>query len=152
MRVSSGFTLIDLTLAITISGLLAAIALPTFTTYADRSQQTLAIAEIYEIQMVLEGYAANNFSPPDSLDEIGSVPRTDPWGSPYRYLRIEGNDAPGLRGMQRKDRNLNPLNSDFDLYSVGRDLESRQTLTARASRDDIVRASNGSFVGLAEDH
>jgi general secretion pathway protein G len=52
----------------------------------------------------------------------------------------------------RKDGKLNPLNTDFDLYSLGRDGESRETLNARPSRDDIVRANNGAFIGLAEDY
>ncbi len=45
-----------------------------------------------------------------------------------------------------------PINSDFDLYSMGKDGRSVGPLTARHSRDDIVRASNGRFVGLAEDY
>jgi general secretion pathway protein G len=42
-----------------------------------------------------------------------------------------------------------PINSDFDLYSVGKDGQSQDPLTAPVSRDDIVRANNGRFVGLA---
>jgi general secretion pathway protein G len=50
----------------------------------------------------------------------------------------------------RKDRNLVPINSDYDLYSMGPDGESMPPLTAARSRDDIVRANNGGFVGTAE--
>jgi general secretion pathway protein G len=49
----------------------------------------------------------------------------------------------------RKDRFLVPLNTDFDLYSVGRDGESVPPLSAAKSRDDVVRAANGAFIGLA---
>lgn len=52
-------------------------------------------------------------------------------------------------GDVRKDRNLVPINSDFDLYSVGRDGESVGALTAKKSHDDVIRANDGSFVGLA---
>jgi general secretion pathway protein G len=45
-----------------------------------------------------------------------------------------------------------PINSDFDLYSVGRDGQSAPALTAKVSQDDIVRANNGGFVGLASDY
>jgi hypothetical protein len=38
-----------------------------------------------------------------------------------------------------------------DLYSSGKDGESRTPLTARPSRDDIVVARDGAFVGLATD-
>jgi general secretion pathway protein G len=42
-----------------------------------------------------------------------------------------------------------PLNSTFDLYSKGRDGQSQPPLTATASQDDIVRATDGNYVGLA---
>ncbi|MCG6963484.1 MAG: prepilin-type cleavage/methylation domain-containing protein, partial [Acidobacteria bacterium] len=37
-------------------------------------------------------------------------------------------------------------------YSMGPDGKSQPPLTAKASRDDIVRAGNGSFVGVAIDY
>lgn len=75
----------------------------------------------------------------------------DPWGNPYQYLNI-ANGGNRIRGRVRKDRNLVPLNTDFDIYSMGPDGESRPPLTARHSWDDIVRASNGSFIGIASDY
>jgi general secretion pathway protein G len=53
------------------------------------------------------------------------------------------------RGNLRKDRFLVPINTDFDLYSMGEDGRSVGPLRARHSRDDIVRASNGRYVGTA---
>ena len=44
-----------------------------------------------------------------------------------------------------------PINSDYDLYSMGEDGGTRPPLTARPSQDDIVRAGDGGFVGLAEE-
>ena len=49
----------------------------------------------------------------------------------------------------RKDRFLVPINSCYDLYSMGKDGQSVPPLTAKASWDDIVRANDGAFVGLA---
>ena len=86
---------------------------------------------------------------PFSIAEPGDLP-VDPWGQPYRYLRIEG-EGPGIIANVRKDRNLVPVNSDFDLYSIGPDGQTRPPLVARPSRDDIVRAGNGSFIGAASD-
>lgn len=63
-----------------------------------------------------------------------------------------GGGGAGANGQARKDRNLVPINSDFDLYSMGRDGQSAPPLTAKVSRDDIVRANNGGFVGLASDY
>lgn len=72
----------------------------------------------------------------------------DPWDNAYAYTNIaevKGN------GKLRKDRNLVPINSDYDLYSKGPDGESVGPLTAKKSRDDIIRANDGGFVGVAED-
>jgi general secretion pathway protein G len=52
----------------------------------------------------------------------------------------------------RKDKNLVPINTDFDLYSLGKDGESVGPLTAIPSRDDIVRANNGSYIGRADSY
>lgn len=52
-------------------------------------------------------------------------------------------------GGARKDRFLVPINSDFDLYSMGKDGQSVGPLTAQKSHDDIIRASDGGFYGLA---
>lgn len=56
------------------------------------------------------------------------------------------------KGKARKDRKLNPLNSDFDLYSLGKDGASKTQLTNKVSLDDTVRANDGAFVGLAADY
>ena len=45
-----------------------------------------------------------------------------------------------------------PVNSDFDLYSLGADGKSAVAFTAKNSHDDVVRANNGAFIGLAEDY
>lgn len=54
-------------------------------------------------------------------------------------------------GKKRKDKSLYPLNTDYDLYSMGPDGKSQTPLTAKASRNDIVRAKNGAFIGWAAD-
>lgn len=62
----------------------------------------------------------------------------------------EGNAGGAIQ--PRKDRFLVPINSDYDLYSMGADGRSVAPLTASMSRDDIIRANDGAFVGLAEDY
>ena len=74
----------------------------------------------------------------------------DPWTHPYQYLRINGANIKG--SSLRKDKSLVPVNTDFDLYSMGKDGASVSPFTAKQSRDDIVRANNGKFVGLAADY
>jgi general secretion pathway protein G len=55
-------------------------------------------------------------------------------------------------GQMRKDRFLVPINSTYDLYSKGKDGRSVMGLTANDSRDDIIRANDGAFIGLASDY
>jgi general secretion pathway protein G len=98
------------------------------------------------IELELERYVSVNGNLPATLAEAG-LARDDPWGNPYRYLRMAGAHT----GQVRKDRSLHPLNTDYDLYSMGPDGRSVSPLTAAHSRDDIVRASNGGFIGSASD-
>jgi len=60
--------------------------------------------------------------------------------------------SPNVMGQARKDRFLVPLNSDYDLYSAGKDGESRPPLSAQMSQDDIVRANDGAYIGLASQY
>jgi len=146
-----GFTLLELLLALAIVALLGGISIPIYGAFVERANVAQAVADIGMIDMRIERHISNTFSLPDSLDELAGTALTDPWGRPYQYLRIAGNATPGLRGRLRKDRNLVPINSDYDLYSFGEDGDSRPPLTALPSRDDIIRAADGSFVGSAED-
>lgn len=86
---------------------------------------------------------------PDSLDEIYDPVPLDPWGNPFQYIN---HDTGNGNGKLRKDKNLVPINSDYDLYSMGPDGKTASPLTASISHDDIVRGRNGAFVGLALDY
>ena len=58
--------------------------------------------------------------------------------------------AAGGSVKPRKDRFLVPINSDYDLYSMGPDGKTNEPLTNPVSKDDIIRASDGAYVGVAE--
>jgi len=45
-----------------------------------------------------------------------------------------------------------PINSTYDLYSMGADGRTATPLTAAISRDDIIRANDGQYVGFAENY
>jgi general secretion pathway protein G len=53
-------------------------------------------------------------------------------------------------GGARKDRFLVPINSDFDIYSMGKNRATVVALTPPQSHDDVIRASDGGFYGLAK--
>jgi general secretion pathway protein G len=42
-----------------------------------------------------------------------------------------------------------PLNSDYDLYSRGKDGLSQPRITDPVSLDDVIRGNDGAFLGLA---
>ena len=146
-----GMGLIDLMLAVIIASLLMAVAVPAYDQFIDRARVARAIGDIGSISIAIERFGIkNNGRLPISLDELLMDVPFDPWGAPYQYLNIVA-AGPG-NGAFRKDGKLNPLNSDFDLFSVGADGESMGPLSAAKSRDDIVRANNGAFIGLGEDY
>lgn len=145
------FTLIELLISLVIAGALMSIAVPSYQEYVEGARRTSAIKDIAVISLKLDNYRTQNGTFPASLDELNMTLPTDPWGNTYQYLAIDY-EPPPKPGRLRRDKNLNPLNSDFDLYSVGPDGNTQMQLTAAKARDDIVRAGNGSFIGLAAEH
>lgn len=147
-----GFTVIELLIVVAIIATLAAIAIPGYINSRNKAKITMAISEIKLIEKAVFDFCAENGQLPDSLNEIGLDQFTDPWDRPYVYLRINGGTTPGLNGIRRRDKNANPVNSDFDIYSLGKDGSTIAQFTGKKARDDIVRANNGRFYGLAENH
>ena len=147
-----GLTLIELLLVTAIVGILAAIVVPMSRGQIEKARLSEAIVGVREIELKITSFMALNGAPPDTLDQVGMAGKLDPWGNPYQYLRILGVPPNEVRGQWRKDRFLVPINSDFDLYSEGADGTSTPPITARASRDDIIRAGEGNYIGLASDY
>jgi general secretion pathway protein G len=146
----SGLTLIELLAAMAIAATLSALAIPKLQDSIDRGKVAKAIQDISAIQADLTTYDAKD-SLPASLSEIGWSGAVDPWGRPYQYFPFP--PGPGGKGKSpppgaRRDRFLVPINSTYDLYSMGKDGATVPALTAEASWDDIVRAADGSYVGL----
>ena len=150
MSVRSGFTTIELVIALAVVATLAAIAIPSYRDYQYKALVAQAKADIKDLDVLINRYYGDNMGFPETLADIGKSGMLDPWKKPYRYLRLSPL-AVGMNGQVRKDKNLVPINADFDLYSMGRDGVSVAPLTASSSRDDIVRGSNGRFVGLASE-
>jgi general secretion pathway protein G len=148
---TKGFGLIELMITLVITSLLISIAVPAYDRFVDRAKEARAIGDIGTISIEIGKFQLrNNNALPDTLDELGTDIPLDPWDMPYEYLNI-ATAEPG-NGAFRKDKNLSPLNTDFDLFSRGEDKESKGPLSAKVSRDDIVRANNGAFIGLGEDY
>jgi len=151
LRLHAGFTLVELMLAIAILAVLVAIAVPSYRGYSERIKVQRAETDILLLSAVIDMYERDNREYPINLAVTGNAGMRDPWGRPYQYLRLSPLD-PGSAGARRKDKNLVPINSDYDLYSLGADGDSQAPLTVGVSRDDVVRANNGRYVGLASDY
>jgi general secretion pathway protein G len=89
--------------------------------------------------------------PPDETSVSFAVDAGDHQGLIHLTQGGGGGGGPPCGGIggARKDRFLVPINSDFDLYSMGKDGNTFLPLTAPQSHDDIIRANDGGFYGMA---
>ena len=150
-RQTRGFTLIEIIITIAILGSLSAIAIPQFASYRYLAQIAQAVADIRKIDLAIRAYKSQNGDWPATLTDLGmSDLPTDPWKNAYSYLKIEG-DLLALANA-RKDVFHVPINSDFDLYSKGSDGATLSLIMAPQSQDDIIRANDGRYVGLASEY
>jgi len=136
-------------MAVAILGVLISIALPKYEDYRERARVAQAVIDIGGLQTQINHFIDDNRTPPNDLAQIGQGGKIDPWGNPYQYVNLATVNG---KGKARKNRSLVPINSDYDLYSMGKDGASTGPLTAKASRDDVVRANDGRFIGLAKDY
>lgn len=135
---------------ITIIGVVSSMGMSRTWSVLEHAKVARAIGDLHAVLQELNQLD----SLPESLDAIRRGSMRDPWGRPYRYLKFppsrgRGNAPPA---GARKDRFLVPINSKFDLYSVGPDGDTKAPLTAKASRDDIIVANDGGFIGRAVDY
>jgi general secretion pathway protein G len=119
-----------------------------YLTAIERARLVRVIADIKNISTVIQDFEHATGRPPDSLADVGMAGLVDLWGNPYQYLRLSG--APP--GPARKDKFLVPINTTYDLYSMGPDGKSSPPLTAQDSRDDIIRANDGGYIGRASEY
>ena len=144
----SGFTLVELMAVIGIISILSGLAIPSYRNYIHQAKCMKAVADIRTLDKEIASYKTGNGELPDNLSDINWGNLKDPWGNPYQYLNFKNIKGKG-KGKMRKDRFLVPLNTDYDLCSMGKDGLSKPPLTAQASHDDIIRANNGMYIGKA---
>lgn len=145
----TGFTLLELLTVMAAVAILVAIAVPSYKSIMGKKNLSKVIEDLNQIATAVEQkyYSADSY--PASLAEIGLDGMKDPWGHPYYYLNLKD---PANQNLSRKNGSLQPVNSDFDLYSAGADGETTTSFNNSISEDDIVRANSGGYFGLVKDY
>ncbi len=143
------FTLLELLIVMAIMVTLAAMGIPAFGDALNNAYVGRAIGDIRTLQTEITRYEVQLGKLPDLLQDVGVTDLLDPWGNPYEYLNFDNVQG---QGQKRKDKFQVPLNSTYDLYSKGKDGKSTSALTANSSKDDIVRANDGAYVGLGSQY
>jgi general secretion pathway protein G len=153
-----GFTLVELIFAILIVLTLAAIAVPLYGDHIYKTRLARTTVEMHMLEKEILLFEMEKGRLPgwdpgmlETMQEIGRDNFLDPWGTPYQYLNLvlAQGDSEGKPKGCRKDRSRTPLNTDFDLYSVGPDREvpTHRQITRGNGADDIIRAADGQYMG-----
>jgi general secretion pathway protein G len=145
-RACTGFTLLELMFVVALVGILTMLAVGQFSGYIERTKVATARADIMVISVEIQRFQnMHDGKFPATLADIGRTQFLDPWERPYHYVDLTGKS----RGKARKDKRLNPLNSDYDLFSAGRNGIFKSQISQKDSLDDVIRARDGAFVDLA---
>jgi type IV pilus assembly protein PilA len=136
-RRQSGFTLVELIVVCGILGLLATIAIPAFEAQVLSAKRARAVGDMRTIDKEIQAFYIEKNIMPDQLSDLGKGVYLDAWGRQYFY-----NKTPKLKSEAAVF-----LNDDYDLYSQGVDGGSTDGW-GPLCEDDIVRASDGNFMGL----
>ncbi|MGE3615326.1 MAG: prepilin-type N-terminal cleavage/methylation domain-containing protein, partial [Gemmatimonadales bacterium] len=142
-----GFTLVELLATVVIISVLSGLAVLKSKATIEQAKVAKAIGDIRTLQAEVQAYESGGQPLPTNLAAIGRDGLMDPWGRPYQYLPFDPTKPvpPGAR----RDVFMVPINSTFDVYSMGADGKSNPPLTSGPSQDDIVRGNDGGFIGLA---
>lgn len=144
----TAFSLVETLVACALVSTLASIGVGVYVSALERARVTRAVGDLRAMDVDIRAYHVSHQRNPATLADVRRPLPIDPWGNPYIYTDLSDR---ANRGRARKDGRLNPINSDFDLYSYGKDGRSTTPLTAPMSKDDVIRARDGAFLGLASD-
>ena len=171
-----GLTLLELLIVIAIIGILSGIAIPFYFGQVEKARIIKATAELENLQIEITNFELDYNRLPETLEDVNSSGLTDPWGNSYRYLNFalfeddSGEEEDLDSGKKKKgkakgkkvetedensmrlDQFNTALNSDYDLYSCGKDGKSAAPIDDPLSEDDIVRGRDGAYIGLASQY
>jgi len=146
-----GFSLVELLMVIAIIGVLSLMAIPQYSNLKNRAQNSRCKSEIRTVEKSIIAYNLDHGSFPTTGNlSLATTTLKDPWGRDYQYYNING----GAGTPYMNVNGIDPLNTDFDLYSLGVDGATTAKLdpASTTSMDDIVRGTNGSIVSLGRNY
>ena len=159
MKRQYGISILELLIALAAVSILATMAIAVFGSSEPdcdnpnakqgplmRAKIAQVSGDLGKIHMAASQFELSQNRYPANLAEIGLDDLRDPWGNPYRYLVVFGIAS---KGPVRKDHNLHPVNSGYDLYSMGPNGATATPFTSTLGKDDIVMANDGNYFGLA---
>ena len=140
---AQGFTFIELVAVLFIISVLAGLGFLIYRNYLHQAYNAVAFGDIRRLEKEIFNYGVDKsvLIPPD-LAAINFDGLLDPWGNPYVY-------QPDLT-INPRTKAGTPINTLYDLYSMGKDGQTAPALENPLSQDDIVSAGDGQYVGLVE--
>jgi general secretion pathway protein G len=69
-RTSRGFTLMELLIVMTIIGILASIAVPSYQRSSIRAREAVLQEDLYQVRRAIDAYYSDHAKYPDSLDDL----------------------------------------------------------------------------------
>lgn len=148
-QASAGFTIVELIIVTAVMLIIAAMAVPSMQSAILAAKTSRTVGDVRTIGQAALGYTAENGTAPNTLTDIGYDQQLDPWGNTYQYL---GFTATTSTAQMRTDMFGVPINTFFDLYSMGADQQTATSLSATQSQDDVIWANDGTYIGLASNY
>ena len=146
LKSERGYSLVELIIAMGVILIIAGIAVPALVQAINNARLARCVGDIRSIgnEVTAAGFTTGNY--PTMISEVGMGDMQDPWHNDYVYVNLRD---PANAGRGRTDRFGVPINNNFDLYSPGADKISATSIVAAPSRDDVIWANDGAWMGLA---
>lgn len=149
---NSGFTFLELLIAMTIVATLATLAFSGFAQFKELARIARCCEEIRSLEREIAAYATEKGDLPPNLAALSRLDLKDPWGNPYHYYPAALPVDPSNAGPNNRIDASGTINTDFDLYSLGPTGAFTQSIVPDESQDDVIRGNDGGFVGQAKDY
>jgi len=123
MKVKSGFSLIEIMIAVVIIGIMATIGISAISGYRARASKTATVSMLTSLKNAVQMYYSDTGKYPQSLDELvdkpdGDDPLAKRWEGPYIEAKGGGVPVDGWNNEFQYERTPGGAHP-FDLYSFG---------------------------------